>query len=158
VLFNFFNGKLWLAIENELDRIFRSPHFNLSERKNKTNQQGGATQMASYKDLYEKQQGQEGFGRSPFADRSAHRSNIHKALLMRSPIISEIFPTPKERAERAAQMQSELAEQEEAEEADDGQSSHQARQVRTSSRAEAATSGRSYEEGRGPSGGAYLEG
>ena len=59
VLFTINNRKHWHAIENELDRIFRSPHFNLSERKNKTNQQGGTTAMTSFKDLYEKQQGQE---------------------------------------------------------------------------------------------------
>ena len=59
VLFTINNRKHWHAIENELDRIFRSPHFNLSERKNKTNQQGGTAVMTSYKDMYEKQQGQE---------------------------------------------------------------------------------------------------
>jgi len=110
VLFTINNRKHWHAIENELDRVFRSPHFNLSERKNKANAQGGGTAMTSFKDLYEKAGGAEGFGRALGA--SSHRSsNIHKALLMRSPIISEIFPTPKERAERAAQTQADLFDQ-----------------------------------------------
>lgn len=100
----------------------------------------------------------QGFGRSPFADRSAHRSNIHKALLMRSPIISEIFPTPKERAERAAQMQSEQLELEEAESEggrETGQSSHQSRQARSSGRADAQTS---RAQDAGQSGSAFLDG
>jgi len=110
VLFTINNRKHWHAIENELDRVFRSPHFNLSERKNKANAQGSGTAMTSFKDLYEKAGGAEGFGRALGA--SSHRSsNIHKALLMRSPIISEIFPTPKERAERAAQTQADLFDQ-----------------------------------------------
>ena len=85
VLFTINNRKHWHAIENELDRIFRSPFFNLSLRKNKASSAAGAHSTLSFKELYEKSGGAEGFGRS----QSTHqRSNIHKALLMRSPIIS----------------------------------------------------------------------
>ena len=83
VLFTINQRKNWHAIENELDRVFRSPHFNLSQRKNDANLKGGA-QSQSYKEMYEKRQGQD-FGRSPFAGAS-HRSSIHQALQIRSPM------------------------------------------------------------------------
>ena len=55
-------------------------------------------------EAFEKQQGSDSSGRSPFAQQSSHkRSSIHQALTLRSPIISEIFPTAKERAARAAE-------------------------------------------------------
>jgi hypothetical protein len=109
VLFTINNRKHWHAIENELDRVFRSGYFNLSQRKNDSQAQGAAAQV-SFKELYERAQGQD--GRFPGSERSVNRSsNIHKALLMRSPIISEIFPTAKERAERAMQRAAEAAEE-----------------------------------------------
>ena len=111
VLFTINQRKNWHAIENELDRVFRSPHFNLSQRKNDQNLKGGTSQPMGYKEMYEKRQGQEGFGLS----RGSHRSSIHQALQMRSPIISEIFPTPEERFEREKQAR----EQEEQQRAED---------------------------------------
>jgi len=118
VLFTINNRKHWHAIENELDRVFRSPHFNLSQRKNQANSQGNSA-MTSFKEMYEKQGGAEGFAR--MGSTSSYRSSsIHKALLMRSPIISEIFPTAKDRAERAAELQQSLAELQQAEAEADG--------------------------------------
>ena len=79
---------------------------------------------------------------------------------MRSPIISEIFPTPKERAERSAQMQSEMLEAVEAEVDESGretgQSNLHSRQPRSSGRAEAGSS-RSH-EAAGQTGSVYLDG
>lgn len=111
VLFTINQRKNWHAIENELDRVFRSPHFNLSQRKNDQNLKGGSQGAQSFKEMYEKRQGQDAFG---LAHR-AHRSSIHQALQMRSPIISEIFPTPEERFEREKQRK----EQEDAQAAED---------------------------------------
>lgn len=105
VLFTINQRKHWHAIENELDRVFRSPHFNLSQRKNDQNLKGGTQGTQSYKELYEKRQGQDAFG---LAHR-AHRSSIHLALQMRSPIISEIFPTPEERFEKQRKEHEEAA-------------------------------------------------
>ena len=99
VLFTINNRKNWHSIENELDRVFRSPHFNLSQRKNDQNLKG-AGQAVSYREMFEKRQG----GASPFGQQTNHRSSIHQALQMRSPIISEIFPTPKDRAARAKEL------------------------------------------------------
>ena len=96
VLFTINKRVHWHAIENELDRVFRSPHFNLSQRKNDQNLKGASQGAQSYKELYDKRQGQDGFGQA----HRPHRSSIHQALQMRSPIISEIFPTPEERFER----------------------------------------------------------
>ena len=110
VLFTINQRKNWHAIENELDRVFRSPHFNLSQRKNDQNLKGGATQNQSYKEMFEKRGSlEQPMGRS-------HRSSIHQALMMRSPIISEIFPTPEERFEREKQRK----EQEEAQALEEG--------------------------------------
>ena len=96
VLFTIHSRKHWHAIENELDRVFRSPHFNLSQRKNDANLKGGGASTASYKEMFDKWQGHES-GRSPFGGGGGpRRSSVHQALAMRSPIISEIFPTPKE--------------------------------------------------------------
>jgi hypothetical protein len=106
VLFTIKNRKLWHAIENELDRVFRSGYFNLSHHKNDA-QQHAAEATTSFKVLFERSLSMDGIGRSANTNK---KSNIHKALLMRSPIISEIFPTPKERAERAAQAAAELLE------------------------------------------------
>jgi len=121
VLFTINQRKNWHAIENELDRVFRSPHFNLSQRKNDQNLKGGAQAAQGFKEMYEKRQGQEGFGLS----HRAHRSSIHQALQMRSPIISEIFPTPEERFEREKQRkeQEEAQAAEEAAEASNGMGS-----------------------------------
>jgi hypothetical protein len=99
VLFTINNRKNWHAIENELDRIFRSPHFNLSQRKNDANLKGGSNTL-SFREMFEKSQE----GRPLFGDGKNHRSSIHQALQMRSPIISEIFPTPKDRAARAKEL------------------------------------------------------
>ena len=52
VLFTINNRKNWHAIENELDRIFRSPHFNLSQRKNDANLKGGSNTL-SFRDVRE---------------------------------------------------------------------------------------------------------
>ena len=123
VLFTINNRRHWHAIENELDRVFRSPHFNLSQRKNKANAQGSHA-TTSFKELFEKQGGAEGFARLMGDRSSSHKSNIHKALLMRSPIISEIFPTPKERAERAARLAADLADQQVAEDAESERMPH----------------------------------
>ena len=49
VLFTINDRKRWHAIENELGRIFRSEHFNLSMRKNKQH----ATKPLKCKELYE---------------------------------------------------------------------------------------------------------
>jgi len=113
VLFTINQRKNWHAIENELDRVFRSPHFNLSQRKNDQNLKGGSAAPMGYKEMYDKRQGQDGFGIS----HRAHRSSIHQALQMRSPIISEIFPTPEERfaREKHARDQEEQQAAEEAE-------------------------------------------
>jgi len=97
VLFVINDRKRWQMIENELSRIFRSDHFNLSLRKNEQSAKGG-TARGGYREQYE---------RGEFASKPAHtarRSSIHHALLIRSPIISTIFPTPKERAQRAAEL------------------------------------------------------
>ena len=103
VLFTRNNRKHWHAIENELDRIFRSPHFNLSQRKNDQNLKGGSsTTQISFKEMYEKRLGTDGGHGSLGGSVSTRRSQIHQALTMRSPIISEIFPTAKDRAARAA--------------------------------------------------------
>jgi hypothetical protein len=99
VLFTINNRKNWHAIENELDRVFRSPHFNLSQRKNDANLKGGSNTL-SFREMFEKSQE----GRPLFGDGKNHRSSIHQALQMRSPIISEIFPTPKDRAARAKEL------------------------------------------------------
>ena len=103
VLFTRNNRKHWHAIENELDRIFRSPHFNLSQRKNDQNLKGGSsTTQISFKEMYEKRLGTDGGHGSLGGSVSTRRSQIHQALTMRSPIISEIFPTAKD-APRARQ-------------------------------------------------------
>ena len=115
VLFTRNNRKHWHAIENELDRIFRSPHFNLSQRKNDQNLKGGSsTTQISFKEMYEKRLGTDGGHGSLGGSVSTRRSQIHQALTMRSPIISEIFPTAKDRAARAAEMQAEALEAERA--------------------------------------------
>jgi len=137
VLFTINNRKHWHAIENELDRVFRSPHFNLSQRKNKVNSQGSSAQV-SFKELYERHGGAEGFGRVGAQSRGS--SNIHKALLMRSPIISEIFPTAADRAERAAEMAAKLAELElDADADDDGAFGGTRQSMRSSARGVSAT-------------------
>ena len=112
VLFTINQRKNWHAIENELDRVFRSPHFNLSQRKNDQNLKGGSAAPQSYKEMYEKRQGADAFGLS----HRAHRSSIHQALQMRSPIISEIFPTPEEHFARE-QQRKQMEEAQAAEEA-----------------------------------------
>ena len=54
----------------------------------------------SIREMYEKQQD----GRPLFGEGKNYRSSIHQALQMRSPIITEIFPTPKDRAARAKEL------------------------------------------------------
>jgi hypothetical protein len=63
----------------------------------------------SFKELDEKHGGAEGFGRAAGSG-GPRRSSIHKALLMRSPIISEIFPTATDRAAREAELAKTMAE------------------------------------------------
>jgi len=83
--------------------VFRSEHFNLSLRKNEQSAKGG-TSRGGYREMHDR-----GESASKPAH-TAHRSSIHHALLIRSPIISTIFPTPKERAQRAAELQQSGAE------------------------------------------------
>lgn len=109
VLFVINDRKRWQMIENELSRVFRSEHFNLSLRKNEQSAKGGGNR-GGYREQHDR-----GESASKPAH-TAHRSSIHHALLIRSPIISTIFPTPKERAQRAA----ELAQQGEDPEGDEG--------------------------------------
>jgi len=100
VLFTINDRKRWHAIENELGRIFRSEHFNLSLRKNEQT----ASKPLRYKELFALKQDGDPSQRAGGADAARH-SSIHTAMHMRSPIIATIFPTPKERMQRAALLQ-----------------------------------------------------
>ena len=97
VLFTINDRKRWHAIENELGRVFRSEHFNLSMRKNEQH----ATKPLKCKELYEQKMRDD-----PHAmhrkDAVNRKSSIHTAMSMRSPVISTIFPTPKEMMAQAA--------------------------------------------------------
>ena len=119
VLFSINNRKHWHAIEDELDRVFRSQYFNLSQRKNSSAKNNSSAQV-SFKELYEKYGGAEGFGRAAGGG-GPRRSSIHKALLMRSPIISEIFPTATDRAAREAELARTTAEHHADADAEDGE-------------------------------------
>eukprot|EP00327_Prymnesium_parvum_P037855 CAMPEP_0195621190 /NCGR_PEP_ID=MMETSP0815-20121206/15557_1 /TAXON_ID=97485 /ORGANISM="Prymnesium parvum, Strain Texoma1" /LENGTH=303 /DNA_ID=CAMNT_0040761923 /DNA_START=24 /DNA_END=935 /DNA_ORIENTATION=+ len=88
--------KRWQMIENELSRVFRSEHFNLTLRKNEQSARGGGAR-GGQRDLHTN-------GARASRPTKAHHSSIHQALLIRSPIISTIFPTAKERAQRAADL------------------------------------------------------
>lgn len=100
VLFTINDRKRWHAIENELGRIFRSEHFNLSLRKNEQT----ASKPLRYKELFALKQDGDPSQRTVGAEAARH-SSIHTAMHMRSPIIATIFPTPKERMQRAALLQ-----------------------------------------------------
>ena len=98
VLFTINDRKRWHAIENELGRIFRSEHFNLSMRKNEQH----AAKPMRCKELYELKQQADPLAR-PAKEAPTRRSSIHAAMHLRSPVISTIFPTPKEMMIRAAE-------------------------------------------------------
>ena len=84
-------------------RIFRSEHFNLSLRKNEK----GSQKPLRYKELFEQRQSADPHKAEPHT----RHASIHNALLLRSPIISTILPTPKDRMERAARDHHEMAQQ-----------------------------------------------
>ena len=98
VLFTINDRKRWHAIENELGRIFRSEHFNLSIRKNETQ----VVKPMKSKELYEAKLREDPMARPPATMKP--RSSIHAAMAMRSPVISSIFPTPKDSMLRAAEL------------------------------------------------------
>ena len=103
VLFTINDRKRWHAIENELGRVFRSDHFNLSVRKNEQQ----ATKPLRCKELYELKQKED-----PLAPKKSEwkpKVSIHTAMSMRSPVIASIFPTAKEAMERAAELQATLS-------------------------------------------------
>jgi len=102
VLFTLYDRKLWHAIENELGRIFRSEHFNLSLRKNEQSN----TKPRRCKELYAMRRGLDPMQRS--ALEQTHRYSIHNAMNLRSPIIATIFPTAKQRMQQAAELQQSL--------------------------------------------------
>lgn len=102
VLFTLYDRKLWHAIENELGRIFRSEHFNLSLRKNEQSN----TKPRRCKELYAMRRGLDPMQRS--ALEQSHRQSIHNAMHLRSPIIATIFPTAKQRMQQAAELQQAL--------------------------------------------------
>ena len=60
-----------------------------------------------YKELYELKLQADPLQRSLPTERLRHTS-IHTAMHLRSPVISTIFPTPKERMLRAAELQAAL--------------------------------------------------
>ena len=97
VLFTINDRKRWHAIENELGRVFRSEHFNLSMRKNEQQ----ATKPLRCRELYEIKMRDETHG-GPAKVAVNRKSSIHTAMAMRSPVISTIFPTPKEMMVQAA--------------------------------------------------------
>ena len=96
VLFTINSRKNWHAIENELDRVFRSPHFNLSQRKNDQALKGGGAATMSFKEAYEKSAGADGFTRSPFAatQGASHRSSDMAPLQWRPEFWESVDPKP----------------------------------------------------------------
>ena len=98
VLFTINDRKRWHAIENELGRVFRSEHFNLSIRKNETQ----VVKPMKSKDMYEAKLREDPMARPPATMKP--RSSIHAAMAMRSPVISTLFPTPKDSMLRAAEL------------------------------------------------------
>jgi len=98
VLFTINDRKRWHAIENELGRVFRSEHFNLSIRKNETQ----TVKPMKSKEMYEAKLREDPMARPPATMKP--RSSIHAAMAMRSPVISTLFPTPKDSMLRAAEL------------------------------------------------------
>jgi len=94
VLFTINDRKRWHTIENELGRIFRSEHFNLSTRKNEQH----VAKPVRCKEMYEMKQQDD-----PLVRKEPLKS-IHTAMHLRSPVISTLFPTPKEML-RATELQ-----------------------------------------------------
>ena len=112
VLFTINDRKKWHAIENELGRIFRSDHFNLSTRKNEQS----PSKLLRFKELYELKQ--QGLGALAGENRGTHggSASIHVAMHLRSPIVSSIFPTPKERMAMTRDLQQALKQEADADE------------------------------------------
>ena len=94
----------WHAIENELGRVFRSEHFNLSIRKNETQ----TVKPMKCREMYELKLREDPLARSS-KEPMKPRSSIHAAMAMRSPVISTLFPTPKDMMLRAAELRQTLS-------------------------------------------------
>jgi len=92
VLFTMNDRKRWHIIENELGRIFRSDHFNLSMRKNVQH----AAKPIRCKELYGLKQKDEPLARAR-EESQKPKSSIHTAMHMRSPVISTLFPAPRDK-------------------------------------------------------------
>ena len=91
VLFTMNERKRWHAIENEIGRIFRSDHFNISVRKNEQQDKPFLTSREAEK--------RRSANPSPFAASKSEwkpKVSVHTAISKRSPVIASKFPTAKD--------------------------------------------------------------
>eukprot|EP00741_Cyanophora_paradoxa_P023664 tig00021612_g22858.t1 len=99
----FKDKKQWIVIENEMGRIFRSASFNLSARKNAEQAQKIKGHTLTSRELYRlRHEGDPVQNSRVLAQLYPRRSgtSIHAAIAARSPIISTLLPTPKEKLAR----------------------------------------------------------
>eukprot|EP00736_Rhodelphis_marinus_P003244 Rmarinus@m.12786 len=95
VMFTIFDRRLWVAIEIELGRIFRTDDFNISKRQNDPNRR---QTPLSARELYEIKK-DDMLPNRVFQAATTPRSNhsVRTALKTRSPLISVIFPAAHEK-------------------------------------------------------------
>ena len=86
VLCSCYDRERWSCIESELGRIFRSDQFNLSQRKD-------APERAPSRP------GQQENKKGP-----RRKQSVLTSMNMRSPMVATLFPTPKERMQRVAEL------------------------------------------------------